>query len=86
MPGALETIVREARAHLTVIITARENDGSIETREIEPYSMRPGAAGKAPRLFGFCLKRMETRSWTVTNILEAVPTGNSFAPRWPVEL
>jgi len=86
VPRALEVVAREARANRTVVITARKNDGSVETREIEPYSLRSGAPGKAPRLFAFCLKRMETRSWTVTNILKAVPTGKPFAPRWPVEL
>ncbi|WP_417864632.1 WYL domain-containing protein [Aeromicrobium erythreum] len=81
-----ETITQEARASRTVLIEAYESDGTVETREIEPYSLRPGAPGKSERLYGFCLKREAVRSWTVDNIVRAEPTGNEFAPRWPVEL
>lgn len=79
-------IAIEARAGRTVVIVARESDGTVETREIEPYSVRPGAAGKGDRLYGFCLKRNALRSWTISNILSAKPTGRSFEPRWDVEL
>lgn len=65
-------------------ITAREADGSVETREIEPYSLRPGKTGL--RLFYWCLKKQGTRNTYVSNILNVDPTGNSFSPRWPVEL
>ena len=80
----LAVITAEARAEHTVTHTAREADGSVETREIEPYSLRSGDAGQ--RLFYFCLKKQGTRNTYVSNILAATPTGNSFAPRWPIEL
>jgi predicted DNA-binding transcriptional regulator YafY len=79
----LELIRSEARAGRTVLLTAREADGSVETREIEPYSLRPGKAGE--RLFYYCLKRQGTRNTHVRAIVAAEPTGNGFVPRWPVE-
>jgi predicted DNA-binding transcriptional regulator YafY len=82
----MQVIQEQARANRTVIITARESDGTSETREIEPYSIRPGANCKGPRLYGFCLMRGETRSWTIGNITGAKATGRIFSPRWPVEL
>lgn len=83
---AMDILLKEARAHRTVLITASELDGSVETREIEPYSLRPGKSGTDPSLFGWCMTREAIRSWKVSNIRLAVPTGNSFSPRWPVEL
>lgn len=82
----LDVVRGSARKLNTVVLTARESDGSVETREVEPYSLRPGAAGKAPRLMAFCLTRQEIRGWNITNILDAVPTGKTFSPRWPIEL
>ena len=77
-------ITNEARAGRTILLTAAEADGSVETREIEPYSVRPGKTG--PRLFYWCLKKQGTRNTYLSNILDATPTGHPFAPRWPVEL
>ena len=78
----METIVREARAHRTVMLRARERDGSVEPREVEPYSLRDGGA----LLYCFCLKRNDTRCFRVERIIAAAPTGRTFTPRWPVEL
>ncbi len=80
----LAVITTEAREARTVTLTAREADGSIETREIEPYSLRPGKSGL--RLFYFCLKKQGTRNTYISNIVGAEPTGNSFVPRWKIEL
>lgn len=84
--NSMDVIIQEARASRTVVISAAEADGSIETREIEPYSIRQGGPGKPDRLMGWCLLREATRSWTVSNILSAAATGTSFKPRWPIEL
>jgi len=35
-----ETIASAGRNHHTIILIAKEKDGSIETREAEPYSYR----------------------------------------------
>ena len=80
----LDIIREEARARRTVIVDAFEKDGSRESREIEPYSIRRGRAGD--RLVFFCLKRIDWRSLLIKNIVAASPTGRLFTPRYPVEL
>jgi predicted DNA-binding transcriptional regulator YafY len=81
---SLDLVVEEARAHRTVVIEAAEKDGSVETREIEPYSIRPGQ--EEDRLIYYCLKRNGTRSVLLANLLTAEPTGRTFEPRYDVEL
>jgi predicted DNA-binding transcriptional regulator YafY len=82
--NALETIRHAAREHRTVLLTAREKDGSIESREAEPYSIRPAKNG--PRLFYWCHTRNALRSTQLTNIVDARPTNRTFSPRWTIEL
>ncbi|HEV7566374.1 MAG TPA: hypothetical protein VGO31_10480 [Microbacteriaceae bacterium] len=77
-------IAQEACARRTVLIRGRELDGSVEVREIEPYSLRPGKRGVL--LYFFCLRRRGLRCLYVTNILGAEATGRSFVARRPVEL
>jgi predicted DNA-binding transcriptional regulator YafY len=84
MSDVLKVIAEEARANRTVLIEGRKKDGSEESREIEPYSIREGKDDDV--LVFFCLKRQNTRSLLVSNILSAEPTGNSFEPRYEVEL
>lgn len=84
MSDVLEVIVEEARANRTVLIEGRKKDGTEESREIEPYSIREGKEDDV--LVFFCLKRQATRSLLVSNIVAAEPTGNSFEPRYDVEL
>ena len=84
MTMPIELIAQEARANRTVLMTARKSDGTTVTREIEPYSLRPGADG-SPNLFYHCLLRNALRNSRVSDIISATPTSNSFAPRWPVE-
>ncbi len=84
MSDIFEVITEEARANRTVLIEGRKKDGTEESREIEPYSIRDGK--DEDLLVFFCLKRQETRSLLLSNILAAEPTGNSFEPRFEVEL
>jgi predicted DNA-binding transcriptional regulator YafY len=87
MMDPMDVIATEARAHRTIVLTARESDGSSETREVEPYSLRPGAKDRPElRLFYYCLKKDGTRNTYLSNIISAEPTGRPFSPRWPVEL
>jgi predicted DNA-binding transcriptional regulator YafY len=79
----MQVIANEAHNHKTVVIQAREKDGTIETREVEPYSTR--IKGGNTLFYGYCLKKAGMRSWYVVNIIRAEPTGNSFNPRFPVE-
>jgi predicted DNA-binding transcriptional regulator YafY len=79
----LDVIAREGHRRKTVIIDAYEKDGSRETREIEPYSIRPGKSDE--RLMFWCLERNALRSLLLGNVVSARPTGNDFVPRYPVE-
>lgn len=82
--SVLQLIREEARGHRTVIIEGLEKDGSREIREIEPYSIRPGKTDD--RLMFWCFKRNGMRSLLVHNLLAAERTGNTFSPRYPIEL
>ena len=68
----------------TIIITAREQDGSIETREAEPYSYR--IKGGHELFFCYDIQKQGTRSFIVRNIISVKETENSFHPRWAVEV
>lgn len=68
----------------TIIITAREEDGSVETREAEPYSYR--IKGGHELFFCYDIAKQGTRSFVVSRILSVEETKNSFAPRWPIEV
>jgi predicted DNA-binding transcriptional regulator YafY len=80
----LDLIRAEARTHRTVVIDASEMNGTRETREIEPYSLRAGRNGV--RLMFWCLKHSGWRGILVQNIHSAQATGRTFVPRYPVEL
>jgi hypothetical protein len=84
MSESFDVVVEEARAHRTVVIEAAEKDSSVESREIEAYSIRPGP--EEDRLVYYCLKRNGTRSVLLANLLSAEPTGRTFEPRYDVEL
>jgi predicted DNA-binding transcriptional regulator YafY len=68
----------------TIILTAREKDGSIETREAEPYSYR----FEKGREYFYCydIYKQGTRKFLVSNIISVEETDNTFVPRWPVEV
>lgn len=68
----------------TIIITAREKDGSVETREAEPYSYRE--KGGHELFFCYDIAKQGMRSFIVSNIISVEETNNSFSPRWPVEV
>jgi predicted DNA-binding transcriptional regulator YafY len=68
----------------TIILTASEEDGSIETREAEPYSYR--FRGGRELFFCYDIGRQGIRSFVVSRILSAEETTNTFSPRWPVEV
>jgi predicted DNA-binding transcriptional regulator YafY len=50
-----------------------------EQRLVEPYSFRD------TRFFGWCRMRDEIRSFTISKITSARPSGQSYNPRFPVE-
>lgn len=79
-----DTIASAGRNLHTIIITAREDDGSVETREAEPYSYR--FTGGDEKFFCYDINKNGTRNFHVSTIVSVEETKNSFTPRWPVEV
>jgi len=82
---SIKHIIRSAgRNRHTIILTAREKDGSFETREAEPYSYRT----EKGREYFYCydVHKQGTRKFLISNIISAEETENTFVPRWPVEV
>ncbi|GLR77271.1 MULTISPECIES: WYL domain-containing protein [Aliivibrio] len=81
----MKSIIKSAGANLhTIIITAREKTGDIETREAEPYSYRVTKGEE--KFFCFDIQKDGIRNFAVSNIIKVEETNNSFTPRWPVEV
>ena len=82
---SIKQVIASAGKNLhTVILTAREEDGSVETREAEPYSYR--FKGGHELFFCYDIGKQGTRSFIVTRIISVEETAHSFSPRWPVEV
>ena len=79
-----ETIASAGRNLHTIIITAREADGTSETREAEPYSYRITAGTE--KFFCYDIAKQGTRNFDVFNIVAVQETDHIFTPRWPVEV
>jgi predicted DNA-binding transcriptional regulator YafY len=79
-----DSIASAGRNLHTIIITAREDDGTIETREAEPYSYRN--KGGDEKFFCYDIAKGGIRNFRVSNIISVRETENSYVPRWPVEV
>lgn len=79
-----DIISSAGRNNHTIMITAKEKDGSIETREAEPYSYRVTAGTE--KFFCYDVKKNGTRNLFVSNIISVEETDNNFSPRWPIEV
>lgn len=83
--SSIKDIIASAGGNLhTIIITAKEDDGSIETREAEPYSYR--TKGGTEKFFCYDIQRGGIRNFHVSNIISVKETHNKFTPRWAVEV
>lgn len=79
-----QIIASAGRNRHTILLRAREEDGSIETREAEPYSYRFKNGHEL--FFCFDIAKHGTRSFLVQNIISVEETSNNFNPRWAVEV
>lgn len=79
-----EVISSAGRNHHTIMITAKEKDGSIETREAEPYSYRVTAGTE--KFFCYDIRKGGTRNLFFSNIISVEETDSVFSPRWPIEV
>lgn len=68
----------------TILLTAKEKDGSVETREAEPYSYKLEKGSEY--FYCYDIVKKGTRKFKVENIISVEETENSFIPRWPVEV
>lgn len=81
----IKEIIHSAGQNLhTIIITAREKDGSIETREAEPYSYRVTAGTE--KFFCYDVNKNGIRNLLLSNIVSVEETTNTYVPRWEVEV
>lgn len=79
----LEIIIQAGRERKLLWMRAREKDGSIEERVVEPYSFRP--VGTYERFYCYDVRKNGIRQFYLGNILEVKKLDQSFIPRWPVE-
>ncbi|HQT00098.1 MAG TPA: hypothetical protein PL023_07320 [Thiobacillus sp.] len=82
--GTKQVIASAGNNLHTIILTAREEDGSVETREAEPYSYR--FKGGHELFFCFDIAKQGTRFFVVERIISVEETAHSFTPRWPIEV
>jgi predicted DNA-binding transcriptional regulator YafY len=82
--GIKDTIASAGRNLHTIIITAREDNGTIESREAEPYSYR--ITGGDEKFFCYDIQKGGIRNFHVSKIISVEETTNVFTPRWPVEV
>ena len=78
-----EAVAAAGRNLKTVMITSVTDDGSMETREAEPYFIRK----KGCQEFIFCydLSYRVAKSFVVSRIISVQETSNVFEPRWTIE-
>jgi len=78
------TIASAGRNLHTIIITAREDNGTIESREAEPYSYR--MTGGDEKFFCYDISKHGIRNFHVSKIISVEETSTTYTPRWPVEV
>ncbi|MCK5747313.1 MAG: WYL domain-containing protein, partial [Oricola sp.] len=83
--SAMEVIRFAAANRLRIDIDYTKLNGERTQRRIEPYSLRRSQAGDI-LLHGFDVQRQEIRSYRVERINSASAAGESFTPRYEIEL
>ena len=78
--------IQEAGQRKKVIwLEATEKDGSVEPREVEPYSFRDRGKDGSLLFFGWDIQKDQIRAFRVDRILNVSILDKSFRPRFPVE-
>lgn len=83
---ALEAIQTAAKSLHTVQIQYTDAKGASSTREVEPYSLRPGKDPGSLRFFAFDPAKNSIRGFRMDRISVAEVQPNTYVPRWVVEL
>lgn len=79
-----QTISKAGQSNHTIIMTARKKDGSIDTREVEPYSYK--FTNGHELFFCYDIDKRGMRSFIVVNIISVEETNSNFNPRYPIEV
>lgn len=79
----IQTIIAAGQARKLLWIVAREADGSVEPRAVEPYSFRP--VGTYQRFYFWCRLHNGTRNFKLHNIIEVKILDEEYTPRFAVE-
>ena len=82
---ALDAIQMAARQLHTVQIQYTDAKGQHSTREVEPYSLRPGKDPGSVRFFAFDPAKNSIRGFRMDRVAVAEVTPNTYVPRWVVE-
>ncbi|WP_299290185.1 TIR domain-containing protein [Nitrosopumilus sp.] len=79
-------IIQEAGKKTKLLwLEAREEDGSIEPRVVEPYSFRARGKGGTLLFFAYDIAKKAIRGFRVDRIQSVTELEEDFKPRWPVE-
>lgn len=81
----VNTIHEAGRSRKLLYIEAVEEDGSVEPREVEPYSFRTTKEGNT-LFYGWDVAKGSIRSFRLERIRSVRITNKSFNPRFPIEL
>lgn len=83
---AMDAIQMAARGLHTVKIQYTDAKGASSTREVEPYSFRPGKDPGSLRFFAFDPSKGSIRGFRMDRIAVAEVLENTYVPRWVVEI
>ena len=83
---ASDAIIQAGRMLHTVILDYTDVTGNSTTREVEPYSFRPGKDPGSMRFFGFDISKGQIRGFRMDRVAVAKVTDRTFVPRWTVEV
>lgn len=81
---AEEAIAQAARELKTCILTYVDEKGETTTREVEPYSYRPGK--EATRFMAYDTEKGQIRGFRLDRIVSVAVTESTYTPRWTVEI
>ena len=83
---AMDAIQMAAKQLHTVQIEYTDAKGASSTREVEPYSFRPGKDPGSLRFFAFDPAKNSIRGFRMDRISVAEVQQNTYVPRWVVEI
>jgi predicted DNA-binding transcriptional regulator YafY len=73
-------IKKAGQERKVLIIEYRDKGGVVTERETHPYEMRDGA------YWGYDPSKGSIRRFTITNIMSAKISDETFIPQWPIKL